>query len=209
MRTAVRLRWFSPSDTSALTDRLSVTNPPCRSPRCGQGRYLLGHPQSQARVPRCAVASCSHSHPPPTGRQESPSAPMIEGTKKRSNESETVVVSKKNSRRAPDVTEPDITPDEPFWLSPDRDGYVRPLGCAGVDRAAEPRPPSAFALTMARHVRAAQGRSPSSRIRAFSRTGCACPSSPPSACASRRLMTAPPTRSSPTGTPLSRASGSG
>ena len=42
---------------------------------------LLGHPQDAARVPRRAVLSSS-----PPVRQESPIAPIIEGTKKRDSE---------------------------------------------------------------------------------------------------------------------------
>lgn len=54
----------------------------------------------------------------PPGRQESPNAPMVEGTKKRDNETVTEEVGSKHARRAPDVSNSPPKTFEPDTTSP-------------------------------------------------------------------------------------------
>ena len=74
---------------------------------------LLGHPQSASRVPRRTVMTSS-----PPGRQESPNAPMVEGTKKRDNETVTEEVGSKHARGTPDVSNSPPKTFEPDTTSP-------------------------------------------------------------------------------------------
>jgi len=138
---------------------------------------LLGQPQSAARVPRRTFMT-----PSPPGRQESPNAPMVEGTKKRDNETVTEEVGSKHARRAPDVSNSPPKTFEPDTISPVKVpwGLGTELGdfgaAAPLDKLPYPArsPPNSSPPP---RLRAAQSRPTSSRTRASCRSSCATRSS--------------------------------